>query len=204
MVIIKGECDKPGISAAKQLAEHDDMCINLTVDVYLGFVTHKMSGRFRPIKADHGVITQALTDLETNGDIEAVYRQIITETGQWSTHYFLNKSSVQRDAFKDHIMKYLGLFMPDSGVQVVSCSRYSTEKKGAKVISRQSWCKGENIPYLCGCIAEMTSDEEAKLLRPGENDFSIMFSTRKNCSQLWLGPAAYINHDGTKTQNNNR
>jgi hypothetical protein len=62
-----------------------------------------MSGRFRPIKADHAVITQALTDLETNGDIEAVYRQIITETGQWSTHYFLNKSSVQRDAFKDHV-----------------------------------------------------------------------------------------------------
>jgi ribosomal protein S19E (S16A) len=103
MVVVKVECDKPGISPAKQLAEHDDMCINLTVDVYLGFLTHKMSGRFRAIKAEHSVIRQALTELQANGNIERATRVIITQTGQWSTHYFLNKSRAQMDAFKDHV-----------------------------------------------------------------------------------------------------
>lgn len=99
-------------------------------------------------------------------------------------------------AFRSHVHKFLHLFDPSTGIGIRECTRYSAEdRRGGKIVATRRWLKHERIENLIGCIAELNADEECSLLKPGLNDFSVMYSCRKKCSQLWLGPGAYINHD---------
>lgn len=174
-----------------ELSTNDDLATALVVDKMLGFTTHKMDINFEPLPIDENTVKTIMSTFIKHRNYEETFSSLIHNA---FPHHV--PDSVKTKSFKEHMIRYLNVFTHDSGFAIEPCYRYSLEgNTGAKIVATREWEKNENISYLVGCIGELTTEEEKQLLHPGLNDFSVMYSCRKNCSQLWLGPAAYINHD---------
>lgn len=175
-----------------ELCETDDLATALVLDPLLGFSTHKMNITPLPEIQCWGIFKETLLSFQHTHDFNATFGALTA--GKLAGDYFNYLGSHRQELLRQHVCRYLSAFFLDSGVKIDSTDRYSSENNGAKVTSTRHWFAGQRIKVLVGCIAEVSTSDRA-VLKAGVNDFSVMYSLRKNCDQLWLGPASFINHD---------
>ncbi|CEQ39589.1 SPOSA6832_01139 [Sporobolomyces salmonicolor] len=129
-----------------------------------------------------------------------------------------NKKWDDEPLFANHAKRYILAFRPECGIAFHETDRYKNPAglTGAKakknlsaiaarrdpstfievgVFATRSFKKGEVI-NLRGGIADLTEEEDDELRDSGgRSDFSVLWSERKNCFCLLLGPARFVNHD---------
>ncbi|PRD29476.1 UNVERIFIED_CONTAM: kmt5b [Trichonephila clavipes] len=159
------------------------------------FVPFKTNSAFRLHGIQENILKNIVNDFFGNHqNYEKAYSQLISI--DWVISCFHAWTEERKQRFKNHVFNYFRVFDVNSGYHILPCTRYSIENfKGAKICATKKWYVSEKIMGLVGCIAQLSEEDENRLLIPGINDFSVMYSYRKCLSQLWLGPAAFINHD---------
>lgn len=104
------------------------------------------------------------------------------------------RTRTEKDHFSSHLRKYVEMYQTDCPWEVSTTNRYTITTYEAAVTARRRIKQGDIIKYLTGTLVPLTTEESADLDLTNRN-FSIVVSSRKKNSSIFLGPARFANHD---------
>jgi histone-lysine N-methyltransferase SUV420H len=124
----------------------------------------------------------------------AVAEEKLLATGGLRRFYNSLRSAKEKEDFRNHMRRYMSIYLPDCPFEISSTNRYTIVTHEASVTARRDIRRNETIKYLSGIQVVITPEEEKEMaLR--KKDFSIVVSSRNKCASLFMGPARMANHD---------
>ncbi|KAI5284386.1 Histone-lysine N-methyltransferase set9 [Ascosphaera acerosa] len=179
-----------------RLASYDDIITDIVIDrVYFWSSIRKCRTKFSHAR---GISDEQVPDIIrqhaiVSQDAEAAEARLL-ELPPLRRFVAGLAISKERAWFRRHLRKYVNIYLPDCPFEVTTTNRYTINTYEAAVGARRFIAKDETVRGLTGTLVAMTREEEKDLDRT-RRDFSIVMSSRKKNSSIFLGPARFANHD---------
>ncbi|KIW29659.1 uncharacterized protein PV07_05457 [Cladophialophora immunda] len=179
-----------------ELAAHDDVCSDVMIDnAYYKSRIRKNRTKHIPIRGikEDEVPRILLHKVIVDKDVKGAEKALLALPGLKRYKKSL-RTKGEQEHFLNHLRKYIDMYQTDCAWEVSTTNRYTITTYEAAVTARRRIRQGDTIKYLTGTLVPLTTEESADLDLTNRN-FSIVVSSRKKNSSIFLGPARFANHD---------